>query len=446
MFPDGRTGKATKKMLLKHNLRQAAREMNIVPGLHSALVSIPKLADARYTTVFNKDGAAIYDDYTTKITATSPPVLEFIRCEHTGMWKLDLNPAASLPTPEGQAAPLETINVNFNLPSARKTFLWYHASAGFPTKATFIDAVRNGNYSTWPKLTVTLINRYFPDSDETIKGHLKGQRQRIRLTKQAALEKIIENEEVRIKIEGEGSPFHQIPITKTHEAFFRVDDITDSIHTDQTGAFPFTSQRGNRYIMVAIHLDANYIFAEPMRNRTKEEMIRAYEKIINRMRGAGLGIKKAHVGQQYIGCAQAIHLPATNTVQTGPPQQSQTQPSRARHPDFQSAFYRNPGRSLRQVSALPLVPSPQANRTHLKSPPPIQGSSKNIRICPCPRPPRLHEKAICPSRLRNRSPRQTGQPPNLGHEIGCRFQHRHVDGTPPMFSSVCYKNQSNTDK
>ncbi len=54
MFPDGRTGKATKKMLLKHNLRLAAWEMNIVPGLHSALVSIPKLADAGYITVFKK--------------------------------------------------------------------------------------------------------------------------------------------------------------------------------------------------------------------------------------------------------------------------------------------------------------------------------------------------------------------------------------------------------
>ncbi len=266
--------------------------MNIVPGLHSALVSIPKLADAGYTTVFNQDGAAIYDDYTTKITATSPPVLESNRCEHTGMWELDLNPAASLPTPEGQAAPLKIINVIFDLPSARKTFIWYHASAGFPTKATFIDAVRNGNYSTWPKLTVTLINRYFPESDETIKGHLKGQRQGIRSTKQAALDKIIENEDVRIKIEGKGSPFHQIPITKTHEAFFRVDNLTDSIHTNQTEAFPFTSQRGNRYIMVAIHLDANYIFVEPMRNRTKEKMIRAYEKIIPWMRSAGLGIEK----------------------------------------------------------------------------------------------------------------------------------------------------------
>jgi hypothetical protein len=167
--------------------------MNIVPGLHSALVNIPKLADAGYTTVFNKNGAAIYDDETTKITATSPPILESECCEHTGMWSLDLNPVTLPPTTEAQSALHETINIIFDLPSARDTFLWYHASAGFPTKVTFIDAICNGNYSTWPKLTVTLINRYFPDLDEMIKGHLMGQRQGIRLTKQLALDKIIKN-------------------------------------------------------------------------------------------------------------------------------------------------------------------------------------------------------------------------------------------------------------
>jgi len=43
MFPDKRTNKATKRMLMKHNLRPTAREMNIVPGLHSTLISVPKL-------------------------------------------------------------------------------------------------------------------------------------------------------------------------------------------------------------------------------------------------------------------------------------------------------------------------------------------------------------------------------------------------------------------
>ena len=51
--------------------------------------------------------------------------------------------------------------------------------------------------------------------------------------------------------------------------------------------------------MVAIHLDANYIFNEPMKNRTEGEMIKAYQKIINRMKAAGLGliITAAAVGE-----------------------------------------------------------------------------------------------------------------------------------------------------
>jgi hypothetical protein len=152
MFPNGLTRKATKKMLLKHNLRIAAWEMNIVPGLHLALVSVPKLADSGYTTVLTKYGAATYNYNTTAITATNPPILESDWCQHTGMWRLNLNPDKQHATPK-------TINVNFDLPSSRETFLWYHASAGFPPKETFIDTIHNGNYATWPKLMVKLINR-----------------------------------------------------------------------------------------------------------------------------------------------------------------------------------------------------------------------------------------------------------------------------------------------
>jgi hypothetical protein len=68
-------------------------------------------------------------------------------------------------------------------------------------------------------------------------------------------------------------------------------NLAESIHSDQTGAFPYTSQQGNCYVMIAIHLHANYIFCKPMKNRPEEEMIKVYQKIINRMKVAGLGLK-----------------------------------------------------------------------------------------------------------------------------------------------------------
>jgi hypothetical protein len=93
----------------------------------------------------------------------------------------------------------EAIQVIFNLPSARQNFLWYHAAAGFPIKETFIRAICKGNYATWPKLTIQLIHKYMPDSDETAKGHLKGQCQGILSSKQKAFQKMIEVKEARIK-------------------------------------------------------------------------------------------------------------------------------------------------------------------------------------------------------------------------------------------------------
>jgi hypothetical protein len=217
MFLDKCTNKVTKKMCLKHKLCPAAREMNIVPGLHSTLVSIPKLVDAGYTTVFSKKGAAIYDDHTTTITADKPSVLEADRCNLTGLWKLPLHPegiAANREPPHDEA-----INVILDLPSARQNFLWHHAATRFPPKETFIKAVCNGNYATWPKLTVQLIHKYMPDLDETAKGHLKGHCQGVRSTKQKAFKKMIEVDKVRIKIQGESSPFHPLPPTKPNNIY-----------------------------------------------------------------------------------------------------------------------------------------------------------------------------------------------------------------------------------
>jgi hypothetical protein len=60
---------------------------------------------------------------------------------------------------------------------------YLHATAGFPVKETWIDAIKAGNYTTWPGLNVKVVNRYFPESDEKQKGHMKKQRQNVRSTK-----------------------------------------------------------------------------------------------------------------------------------------------------------------------------------------------------------------------------------------------------------------------
>ncbi len=98
-------------------------------------------------------------------------------------------------------------------------------------------------------MTTTLIHKHFSDLEKTQKGHMKGQRKGVWLTKVLAL--------VKIKLEpGTANP-PPPTITKHYNIFAVVYELLDTVHTDQTGSFPITSQQDYWYIMVGIHLDAN---------------------------------------------------------------------------------------------------------------------------------------------------------------------------------------------
>ena len=90
MLLDKRTHRATKMLLklLKHKLREGVQEINIVPGLHTTLISVSKLADENYITIFNKNVAKIYDTTTTDVSTTQPPILTAL----SGLWRIQLPP------------------------------------------------------------------------------------------------------------------------------------------------------------------------------------------------------------------------------------------------------------------------------------------------------------------------------------------------------------------
>ena len=178
MLPNKTKIRATKKMTLQHNLRGKAGEMNIIPNLHSTLISVPKMADHDYIAVFDNKEARIYDGTTTTLSATGKPIIVAPRCTTTGLWKMELNldnQTLGREHPEHFIEGIDGANAIFDLPNSRQTLQYFHAAAGFPTKETFLEAVRAGNFTTWPGLTTTLIAKHFPDSDETQKGHMKGQ-------------------------------------------------------------------------------------------------------------------------------------------------------------------------------------------------------------------------------------------------------------------------------
>ena len=77
------------------------------------------------------------------------------------------------------------INHVYELPSVEPDIRYLHAAAGFPTKATWLKAIRKGNFLSWPIKNVMNVHKYFPESEETQRGPIRSQRQGVSSTQPA---------------------------------------------------------------------------------------------------------------------------------------------------------------------------------------------------------------------------------------------------------------------
>ena len=161
---------------LHHNVREPARTVDIVPDLqHNSLLSASKFADANYVTILTPKEVLIYDGKDLTITVSSEAILRGWR-EVNGLWRVplqnDVAPRKSqylLLTKESE----EAIANVYELPSTEKIVRYLHACAGFPKKHTWLKAIQEGNYATWPHLSAEAVRKHFPESDETHQGHMK---------------------------------------------------------------------------------------------------------------------------------------------------------------------------------------------------------------------------------------------------------------------------------
>jgi hypothetical protein len=60
------------------------------------------------------------------------------------------------------------------------------------------------------------------------------------------------------------------------------------IYTDQTGRFPVASSKGNRYIMILYDYDSNAILAQPIKDRTAPELLKAFQIMEQELVARGL--------------------------------------------------------------------------------------------------------------------------------------------------------------
>ena len=169
-MPNGQMERGGKRLKWNNGLRSPANEADSIPAIRTSLVSTSKVADAGYISVFDDEEVNVYDARTTKITTSSEPVMTGWRDKETGLWRVPLkqqinniNEDTVLLTEEETNAIITEIASNvYDLPSVSKVIRYLHACAGFPTKATWLKAIKAKYYASWPMLTERNVKKIFP--------------------------------------------------------------------------------------------------------------------------------------------------------------------------------------------------------------------------------------------------------------------------------------------
>jgi hypothetical protein len=276
------------------NLPPSATTTHLLPLFRELLLSIPVLCDHGCTATFDEEHVTI--------TKNNKLILQGPRDPRTRLWKIAVGPetqSSLAPPSEPNTVPFHaTANSAYHQTNQQDLVRFLHAAAGSPVPSTWIAAIQKGHYATWPGLTDDLVRKHLPKSVATVKGHLDQQRQNVRSTKPKPPKPANDTSKPSLAPnashpQSDNTDYHptsDVPNQRTHNIYAASIDIRGEIATDLTGRFLTTSYQGHKYILIEYDYESNAILVEPMKNRSAQEHLRAYNALYHYL------------------CAQGFHL------------------------------------------------------------------------------------------------------------------------------------------
>jgi hypothetical protein len=245
--------------LLLKDLPPQARKAHILTGLvHNSLISVGQLCDNGCIVAFTQDQITVSKNIKCVMYGSPYPI--------SRLWRVDLKQRF-----ETNQVQCNHIHDNSN----QKDLINYlHAACFSPVKSTWITETKNGHFTSWPGLTEHAVEKHLSKPSSTTKGHLNQQRQNARTTKVKDPKVIMTEPDLDQGI-------------KTQYVYAATIDA-GQIYTDQTGRFPVVSSKGNKYIMILYDYDSNAILAQPIKDRTDPELLRAFQDVEQELVSRGL--------------------------------------------------------------------------------------------------------------------------------------------------------------
>ncbi|KAL7503761.1 hypothetical protein ACHAXN_001695, partial [Cyclotella atomus] len=272
-------------------LPASATECHVVPGLaHSSLISIKVLCDKGCYVIFTKAACKIY--YKGEL------VLEGKRHPGTGLW---IVPTSKTPIDTKPPTKFETHAAHnaYQQSSKAKLIQFLHQCAFSPPASTWIKAINNNQFASWPGLTADAVRKYLPDSTATAKGHMKKTPAGVRSTrpKQPIIKlpappnvTIPPNAKVKLVAPNDADLFPPKEINAVNHIFCwaaLADQIDGTTYTDLTGRFPTMSLENKQYIFVAYDYTTNAIIVRAISDREAPTIVSAFEDIFSYLETKG---------------------------------------------------------------------------------------------------------------------------------------------------------------
>jgi hypothetical protein len=198
----------------------------------TSLMSVGKTTNNDTVSVFKKEGINVFKEEDMLITCEGEPILIGVRDSH-GRYQIPLMQQQGQwqprhPSKQVRKA-LQQANSIYNLPSTKQAIKWMHAVCGYPVKSTWLKAIKAGNYVGWPMLNERNIQKYYPKTIETAKGHLNQMRKNVRSTK------------------AKTAPLETCDTSQLHgkkvcDVYTQTYMVGETMFSNQTGQFPTRSQ------------------------------------------------------------------------------------------------------------------------------------------------------------------------------------------------------------
>ena len=280
LLPNGTIVNSTEqgKLPLSNKFQPQSSVAKILPSLkNNSLLSIGQLCDDNCTAIFNKQKLFILKNFEVILTG--------IRNFKDRLWDVILPDNKSLSAPV-TSKQFHQQTANIILPTNQtKTELakFYHAAIYSPVLRTLQLAIRNDHFLSWPGIEKINFPKFITDTIAIDKGHLDHERKNLRPTSkitQSDIEDLFPTSKTKY------------PINKTYSVYSKIVPFTakEMAYGDITGAFPYTSSRGSKYIYVMYDFDANTILTYPLKSRQAHEIVQAWTTLHDQMTRHGHSI------------------------------------------------------------------------------------------------------------------------------------------------------------